>query len=118
MARGGKREGAGRRKLKPENHGAPKKNEAREIIDSLGKPNGHKRNCTCWKCLWKRDGERSDSIGLHARKYLWDREGGKPVDTVNHVHDKPIELNATLTLGEGMRRAMEKAEERVRSGKY
>jgi hypothetical protein len=33
------------------------------------------------------------------------------------VHDKPIEHNVTLSLGEGMRLAMQKAEERVRSRK-
>lgn len=47
-------------------------------------------------------------------RYLEDRHFGRPVDTVNHLHDKPIEVNATLTLGEGMKVAMEKAEARVR----
>lgn len=50
-------------------------------------------------------------------RYLEDRAYGRPVDTVNHLHDKPLELNATLTLGEGMRLAMEKAEQRVSRGK-
>jgi len=48
-------------------------------------------------------------------RYLEDRAYGRPVDTVNHLHDKPLEVNATLTLGEGMRLAMEKAEQRVRN---
>lgn len=46
-------------------------------------------------------------------RYLEDRAYGRPMDTVNHLHDKPLEVNATLTLGEGMRIAMEKAEKRV-----
>jgi hypothetical protein len=46
-------------------------------------------------------------------RYLEDRAFGKPVDTINHLHDKPVELHATLTLGEGMRIAMEKADQRV-----
>lgn len=50
-------------------------------------------------------------------RYLEDRAYGRPMDTVNHLHDKPLEVNATLTLGEGMRLAMEKAEQRVRSRK-
>ncbi len=50
-------------------------------------------------------------------RYLEDRAYGRPVDTVNHLHDKPLEVNATLTLGEGMRLAMEKAEQRVRERK-
>lgn len=47
-------------------------------------------------------------------KYLEDRHYGRPVDTVNHLHDKPLEINARLTLGEGMKVAMMKAEERLR----
>lgn len=47
-------------------------------------------------------------------RYLEARAYGNPMDTVNHLHDKPIELNATLTLGEGMRVAMAKAEERLK----
>lgn len=50
-------------------------------------------------------------------RYLDDRDLGRPMDTVNHLHDKPLEVNATLTLGEGMRLAMEKAEQRVRNRK-
>jgi hypothetical protein len=49
--------------------------------------------------------------------YLDNRDLGNCVDNVNHMHDKPLEVNATLTLGEGMRLAMQKAEERVRSSK-
>jgi len=50
-----------------------------------------------------------------ALQYLDDRDLGKPIDTVNHLHDKPIDLNMTLSLGEGMKVAMQKAEERVRA---
>jgi len=45
--------------------------------------------------------------------YLEDRAFGRAVQTVNHLHDKPLEVNHTLTLGEGMRLAMQKAEERI-----
>jgi len=48
-------------------------------------------------------------------RYLEDRAYGRPVDTVNHLHDKPLEVNATLNLGEGMRQAMQKADERLRN---
>lgn len=109
MAQGGKRAGAGRKKVTPESHGAPAKNEATQIIASLGKSLGHPADCNCWKCLWKRDAERGDQVGLHARKYLWDRRDGKPVDTVNHLHDKPIEMNVTVSLSE----AIQKARKRV-----
>jgi hypothetical protein len=50
----------------------------------------------------------------HALEYLDDRDLGRPVDTVNHLHDKPIDLNVSLSLGEGMKLAMQKAEERLR----
>src|ERR1700722_12249783 len=29
-------------------------------------------------------------------RYLEDRKYGRPVDTVNHLHDKPLEVNATV----------------------
>jgi len=62
-----------------------------------------------WALVWF--GSRT---ALETRKYLYDRAKGKATITVNHLHDKPIEHNVTLSLGEGMRLAMQKAEERVR----
>ena len=38
---------------------------------------------------------------------------GNPRDTVNHLHDKPIEHHVTHTLSERFRIALEKAEKRV-----
>jgi hypothetical protein len=49
--------------------------------------------------------------------YLEDRHLGRAVDTVNHIHKDPIQVNARLSLGEGMRLAMEKADERVANRK-
>src|SRR5260370_31423468 len=46
-------------------------------------------------------------------RYLECRAYGNPTDTVNHLHSKPIDLNVTLSLGERMKTAMQKAEERV-----
>jgi hypothetical protein len=46
-------------------------------------------------------------------RYLEDRAYGRPVDTVNHLHDKPIEHQVTLNLSERFRIAMEKAQKRV-----
>lgn len=42
-------------------------------------------------------------------RYLEDRAYGRPVDTVNHLHDKPIEMNVTVSLAE----AIQKARKRV-----
>lgn len=53
----------------------------------------------------------------NALEYLDNRDLGNTTDNVNHMHDRPLEVNATLTLGEGMKLAMQKAEERVRSRK-
>jgi hypothetical protein len=65
-----------------------------------------------WALLWF-----SPRASLETRKYLYDRAKGKAVITVNHLHDKPIEMNHTLSLGEGMRLAMERADERLRKHK-
>ena len=46
-------------------------------------------------------------------RYLEDRAYGRPMDTVNHMHDKPMDVNLTVNLGEGMRAAMKKADERL-----
>lgn len=42
-------------------------------------------------------------------RYLEDRAYGRPADTVNHIHDKPLEVNMTLSLAD----AVEKARKRV-----
>lgn len=46
-------------------------------------------------------------------RYLDDRDLGRPMDTVTHLHEKPIEHEVTLSLGEGMKQAMERADQRV-----
>lgn len=110
MPRGGSRPGAGRRRNRPEQV-APQKNLATEILASLGKEiSGHKSDCNCEKCLWKRDAERPGVEGQWARKYLWDRRDGKPVQTVNHLHDKPIELDVSFSLADTIRKARERAQ--------
>lgn len=51
---------------------------------------------------------------VNTLRYLEDRSLGRPMDTVKHLHTKPIEHKMELTLGAGMRIAMEKAEQRVK----
>jgi hypothetical protein len=53
----------------------------------------------------------------NALEYLDNRDLGNTTDNVNHMHDKPLAVNATLSLGEGMKLAMEKADERLRNHK-
>lgn len=48
-------------------------------------------------------------------RYLEDRAYGRPMDTVNHLHDKPLDVNVKFSLSERFRIAMEKAEKRVAS---
>jgi hypothetical protein len=48
-------------------------------------------------------------------RYLEDRAYGRPMEnsTINHLHDKPLDVNMNLTLSERMLKALEKAEQRV-----
>ena len=39
-------------------------------------------------------------------RYLEDRAYGRPMDTVNHLHDKPIEMNVTFSLSDRIKRAL------------
>lgn len=41
-------------------------------------------------------------------RYLEDRAYGRPVDTVNHLHDKPIEMNVNLSMAEVVRKVRER----------
>lgn len=41
--------------------------------------------------------------------YLDDRDLGKPVDTVNHVHDKPIDVNMKISLADTINKARKRA---------
>ena len=42
--------------------------------------------------------------------YWDDRDLGRPVDTVNHLHDKPIEHVVSVTFFEAIERARKRAE--------
>jgi hypothetical protein len=45
-------------------------------------------------------------------RYLEDRAYGRPMDTVNHLHDKPIEMNVNVSMSEIVR------EVRTRKAEY
>lgn len=45
---------------------------------------------------------------------LIDKRDGKAMHTVNHLHDKPMELNVNLSVSERYRIAIEEGEKRVR----
>lgn len=64
--------------------------------------------------LWKYYGGHASIIPLMTLlRYLEDRAHGRPMDTVNHLHNKPQELTVTHTLSERFKIAMEKAERRL-----
>lgn len=44
-------------------------------------------------------------------KYLECRAYGNPTDTVNHLHDKPIDLNVTFSLAERIQKARQRAKQ-------
>jgi len=48
-------------------------------------------------------------------RYLEDRAYGRPVDTVNHLHDKPIQHEVTLKISEVVRKVRERKLEYERS---
>jgi hypothetical protein len=45
----------------------------------------------------------------NALEYLDNRDLGNTTDNVNHMHDKPIEMNVTFSLSERIKRARERA---------
>lgn len=56
-------------------------------------------------CLWR----ALCMKGQGALEYLWNRDEGRPVQNVNHLHDKPIEMNVTLSLAEAVQKARKRA---------
>jgi hypothetical protein len=48
-------------------------------------------------------------------KYLTDRRDGKAVQTVNHLHDKPIEMNVNVSMAEIVRGVRKRKEEYERN---
>jgi len=48
-------------------------------------------------------------------RYLEDRAYGRPVDTVNHLHDKPIQHEVTVKMSELIREVRERKQQYERS---
>jgi hypothetical protein len=110
--KGGARPGAGR-KAKPKIPAAVTSALAGQILGHLGGQFEGKplpSEAKLWLALLSDPDKR---LRFDVLKYLTDRRDGKAVQTVNHVHDKPIEHNVNMTLGEGMKLAMKKADLRV-----
>ena len=113
--RGGARAGAGRRKLKPESIADGDKNFATRVLARIGKE-GWLGYVDILKVTSSEDYALhllATTAGYDQFNKLLDRRYGKPVQTVNHLHDKPLEMTVTHTISERFRIAMEKAERRV-----
>lgn len=107
MPKGGARAGAGR-KPKPKIEPVSDRNAAAKLIESLNSiPDKlDDPEVAGWRGLWD---SLNAGIRLDTRKYLYDKRDGKAVHTVNHLHDKPIEMNVTVTLSEAIQKARKRA---------
>jgi hypothetical protein len=113
MPRGGARSGAGRRKVERA-PGVRDKNAADRILQALNRP-AHSSDPYEVQRFRAIDNAGA-GLSLDLRKYLYDKRDGKAIHTVNHLHDKPIDVNVKHSLSERFRMAMEKAEKRVSNG--
>ena len=121
--KGGARPNAGRKKREApaeiiDGRTVTGKDHAQRLIDQLNAefdPNTPETlEVAGWRRLWDSLDKR---IALETRRYLYDKAKGKAVITVNHLHDKPIEMNVNVSIAEVIRKVRERKEsyERRRS---
>ena len=104
MPRGGKREGAGRKKQERPVDG----NVARKIKARIKAEEKWVRLC---EIATEKAEETCNTADLrNALEYLDNRDLGTCVDTVNHLHDKPIEMNVNVSIAEIVRKVRERKE--------
>ena len=127
MPRGGKRPGAGAPRRKPEVLPQADKKIASQVLESLSdKKWNHnhpepdkdgKNGCPCEVCRWRRLilESKDGRLEFDVLKYLTDRRDGKAVQTVNHLHDKPIEMNVNVSMSELVRGVRKRKEEYERN---
>ena len=101
MPRGGKRAGAGRKKRPVDG------NVARRIKAQVKAEELWVEAVTIAAEKARKTGNTSDL--RQCLEYLDDRDMGRCVDTVNHLHDKPIEMNVNLVLSEAIQKARKRA---------
>lgn len=105
--RGGARANAGR-KPKPKLPSIESKTYGQELLDALNRP--AQPNDSYPVKQWRKFTEAADlRIGMDARGKVEDRALGKAVHIVNHLHDKPIEMNVTVSLAETVEKARKRA---------
>ncbi|MCU1301951.1 MAG: hypothetical protein JWQ87_2235 [Candidatus Sulfotelmatobacter sp.] len=112
--RGGARANAGR-KPKPKGPAIESKSYAQGLLDALNRPAepADPFHVVKWRELTEAPGDAR--IRLDARSRVEDRALGKAVHTVNHLHDKPIEMNVNLSIADVVRKVRERKEQYERS---
>jgi hypothetical protein len=73
--------------------------------------------CQCEDCLWRRDCQEGGAGARETRRYLWDRRDGHAVRNINHIHDKPLDLNVTVSMAEIVREVRQRKQNYERSRK-
>jgi hypothetical protein len=117
MAKGGARPGAGRKK-KAKIPDFVTRDIAKQVLALTQPPiHGTKDKCLCEICKWYRLLHVSNDARLEfdVLKYLTDRAYGKAVQNVNHIHDKPIEMNVNVSMSEVVRKVRERKQEYERT---
>ncbi len=71
------------------------------------------KRCQCEDCLWRRDAQSDRG----AREYLWNRRDGHSVRNINHIHDKPIDLNVNVSMADVIRDIRTRKQEYERNRK-
>ena len=119
-ARGGSRPGAGRKKTEVtpvtliDGRTVSGQQHAQWLIDRLNTfdPKKETIELAGWRRLWDSMDKR---IALETRRYLYDRAKGKATITVNHLHDKPIEMNLNVSMAQIVRDVRERKQAYERS---
>jgi hypothetical protein len=109
MPRGGARPNSGP-KPKPKAPEVKDKDFAARVLARIGKPGWRILNIDDVKsdedyAIWLISGAQG---GNYFERYREKRDG-TPVKTLNHVHDKPIEMNVTHSLAEIVSKARKRA---------
>lgn len=107
MPRGGARPNSGpKKKHIPEVPVERRKSEI--LLEALNRPADPKDSYQVQE--WRKLTEAQDlNVRATYRWKLTEHAWGRAVHTVNHLHDKPIEMNVTVTLSEAIQKARKRA---------
>jgi hypothetical protein len=106
---GGSRANAGRHKRDCECDKCTKKHGSRPVDGNLARKIKAKIKAEQkWLLVIELATEKAKATGhtsdlRHALEYLDDRDLGRPMDTVNHLHKEPLEMNVNVSIAEVIR---------------